>query len=310
MVPYKFAIAIVIIFLTGYLASPVLAEDINLVFGGDVTLGGYYSAIAKESVKDLAWSFKNIKEIFDSADLAMINCENAITEANRKVLKKFNFKMHPEQTEIFRRNKIGLVTIANNHVYDYGKEGLLDTIVNLDKYGIEHVGAGANLEQARVPVEKIINGKKLFFLAYGNYSPATATLPGVVYRNPAYVTEDIRRAKAKGADLVIVNFHWGAELSPHPTKSDQSLAHLAIDNGADIIIGHHPHVIQPVEIYKNKIIAYSLGNFIFGGNSSGPREGMLIKVKIGSDNALSYEKIILSINPKFNRYQPTIKKIN
>ena len=169
------------------------------------------------------------------------------------------------------------------------------------------MGAGANLEQARNPVVKTIHGKKLYFLAYGNYSPATATSPGVAYRNPAYVIEDIRRAKARGADLVIINLHWGVERSIYPTQGDQSLAHSAIDNGADIIIGHHPHVIQPVEIYKKKIIAYSLGNFIFGGNSSGPREGMLIKVKINSDSNLSYEKIILSINPRFTRYQPVKK---
>jgi len=250
------------------------------------------------SYENPTWSFQNIKDILESANVVMVNCENAITEADKKVKKKFNFKMEPRQTEIFRRNNIHLVTIANNHVFDYGKEGLFDTIKNLNKYDIEHVGAGANLEQARAPVEKIINGKKLSFLAYGNYSPATATSPGVVYRNPKYVIEDIHRAKAKGADLVIINFHWGNENSRYPTKSDQLLAHLAIDNGADIIIGHHPHVIQPVEIYKNKIIAYSLGNFIFGGNSGGPKEGMLIRVKISSDNSLWYEKIILSINPK------------
>jgi len=308
MVLYKFTITIVIIFLTGCLASPVFAEDINLVFAGDATFGGHYAVIAKESVKDPAWSFRNIKNILESADLVMVNCENAITEADKKATKKFNFKMRPEQTEIFKHNNIGLVTIANNHVYDYGKEGLFDTIANLDKFGIEHVGAGANLEQARIPVEKIINGKRLFFLAYGNYSPATATSPGVAYRNPKYVIEDIRKAKAKGADIVIVNFHWGVERSTCPTKGDQSLAHLAIDNGADIIIGHHPHVIQPVEIYRGKIVAYSLGNFIFGGNSSGPREGMLIKVKISPENTLSYEKIILSINPKFTRYRPIVMK--
>ena len=307
MVLYKFTTAVVVVFLVGFFAGPIFAEDINLVFGGDATFGGHYTAIAKESAKDPTWSFRNIKEIFDSTDLAMVNCENAITEADKKVLKKFNFKMRPEQTEIFKRNNISLVTIANNHVYDYGKEGLLDTIENLDKYGIEHVGAGANLEQARNPVVKTIHGKKLYFLAYGNYSPATATSPGVAYRNPAYVIEDIRRAKARGADLVIINLHWGVERSIYPTQGDQSLAHSAIDNGADIIIGHHPHVIQPVEIYKKKIIAYSLGNFIFGGNSSGPREGMLIKVKINSDSNLSYEKIILSINPRFTRYQPVKK---
>lgn len=309
MVLYKFAIVVVVVFLTIFFTSHVFARDINLVFGGDATFGGHYASIAKESVRDPAWSFRNIKNILESADLVMVNCENAITEADKKAPKKFNFKMRPEQTEIFKHNNIGLVTIANNHVYDYGKEGLLDTIANLDKFGIEHVGAGANLEQARIPVEKIINGKRLFFLAYGNYSPATAISPGVVYRNPAYVIEDIRRAKANGSDLVIINFHWGVERSTCPTKGDQSLAHLAIDSGADIIIGHHPHVIQPVEIYKKKIIAYSLENFIFGGNSNGPKEGMLIKVKISPENALSYEKIILSINPKITRYQPKIKEI-
>lgn len=285
------------------------AKDINLVFGGDVTFGGHYPRIASGWAKDPTWSFRNISNILESADVVMVNCENPITEANRKVEKKFNFKMNPQQTEIFRRSGISLVTIANNHVFDYGKEGLLDTIKNLEKYGIEHVGAGENLDQARSPVARIINGKKLFFLAYGNYSPATKNSPGVAYRYPAHVSEDIRRAKTKGADLVIVNFHWGNERDSGPTKNDQFIARLAIDNGADIIVGHHPHVIQPVEIYKSKIIAYSLGNFIFGGNSGGPEEGMLVRVKIRPDSSLSCEKIILTIGPRATKYQPRIKKI-
>lgn len=288
------------------LSSPVSAQDeISFIFGGDVTFGGHYSTIAPQAYKDLTWSFKNLHPFFEKADIVMVNCENAITTTDKKIEKKFNFKMDPRMIGIFAANNISIVSLANNHVYDYGKIGLDDTIKYLDGAGIAHVGAGRNLDEARKPVIKNIKSKKIFFLAYGNFSPATNSSPGVAYRHKDDVIKDIKKAKEQGADVVVVNMHWGIERDLYPTASDKELAHAAIDNGADVIIGHHPHVVQPIDIYKNKIIAYSLGNFIFGGNTSRLKEGLLIKINIKPDNSIEFKKIKIK-DTSITKYQPYV----
>lgn len=307
----KGIVLFVLILITGILFSANSETDqekaqdpIVMIFGGDVTLGGFYPLLAPEPYEDFDWPFKKLTSVFSEADVIMVNCENAITRSNKKVSKRFNFKMEPELAEIFRRYNIQ-VALANNHVYDYGAEGLVDTLKHLDYYGVKHVGAGLNLGDARRPIIRSVEGKKIAFLAYGNYSPAKGNSPGIAYRNPQHVVEDIKKAKKTGSDYVIVNFHWGIERNTLPTKDDQDLAHFAIDNGADVIVGHHPHVLQPVEIYKGKIIAYSLGNFVFGGNSRHPRDSMLLEV-VFNENALSYRKIPIRIDPRETRYQPYV----
>lgn len=309
----SFACAILLFLIFGYQSESVteenkVSEPIVMVFGGDVTLGYFYPQIAPKEGKIFDWPFAKLKDIFSRADVVMVNCENAITNYDIKVPKTFNFKMNPELVAIFRLHKIQ-VTLANNHVFDYGRKGLEDTLKYLDESGIYHVGAGANLDKARKPIIRQIKGKKIAFLAYGNYSPAGKNTPGTAYSTPEHVIEDIREAKKDGCDYVVVNFHWGIERATEPTVSDRELAHLAINNGADLIIGHHPHVLQPVEVYKGKVIAYSLGNFVFGGNSRYPRDSMLLEA-IFQENVLSYRKIPIRIDPQETRYQPYILKDN
>lgn len=303
MVRLNFILAAILITLF-FCYSAFAEEEINLLFGGDVTFGGAYPAIAPDPFHDFGWPFKNLKDLISGADVFMVNCENAITYSDKKVPKRFNFKMDPKLVEIFSLYKIQ-VTLANNHVFDYGRIGLNDTIKHLDRYKVDHAGAGENIKEARKPIIKKIKGRKIVFLAYGNYSPAGKNTPGVAYRNPKIVLEDILKAKKDDADLIVVNFHWGVERDSFPTKIDCKLAHLAIDNGADIIIGHHPHVTQPVEIYKGKIIAYSLGNLIFGGNARGAKESFLLKVTV-TGKKLNYEKISVKIDPQETRYQPYV----
>jgi poly-gamma-glutamate capsule biosynthesis protein CapA/YwtB (metallophosphatase superfamily) len=305
MVALKFKIMLLLLtFLL--IPSFALAEEgeITLLFGGDVTFGGAYPAIAPDPYHDFNWPFVRLRNLISQADVFMVNCENAITTYDKKVPKKFNFKMDPKLTEIFRLNKIQ-VTLANNHVYDYGSVGLLDTIRYLDQYGVDHVGAGKNLEAARKPIVKTIKGRKIFFLAYSNYAPTAGKAPGVARIDPDIILADIAKAKKDGAELVVINFHWGIERNHLPEESDRVLAHRLIDNGVDIIIGHHPHVTQPVEVYKGKIITYSLGNFIFGGNSRWPKESFLLRVLVNG-NKLSYEKIEIRIDPQETKYQPYI----
>ena len=299
---------IVLLILPPVQISAAPMEEINFLFGGDVTLGGHYPLIAPSAFTDFGWPFEKLQPLFAEMDVVMVNCENAITDSAAKVPKKFNFKMDARLVPVFKQAGITLVSLANNHVYDYGLKGLVDTIKHLMANSIDYVGAGRNLAEARKPVVKNIKGKKIVFLAYGNYSPATKTSPGAAYRNPLHVIEDVAMANANGADIIVVNFHWGEENAPLPTARDQKLARMTIDAGADIVIGHHPHVVQPIEVYKGKIIAYSLGNFIFGGNRRGGKNSILLKVAAKENGDLIYEAINIRIDPQETRYQPYIIK--
>ncbi len=278
-------------------------RDIRLVFGGDVTLAAWYPEIVPDA-RDHEWPFARLQGLFRSADVVMVNCETAITRSEKREPKQFNFKMDPDLVSVFPKSGISLVTLANNHVYDYGAEGLRDTLAYLDKAGVEHVGAGMTLAEARLPVIRYIKGKRFAFLGYGNYSAATEKTPGTAYRHPEHVAEDVRLAKKSGADIVIVNFHWGLERATEPTERDRALAHLTIDNGADVIVGHHPHVLQPVEIYRGKVIAYSLGNFVFGGNRRSGKDSALLEISVTPTGDILHRLLPIRIDTAETRYQP------
>lgn len=299
MIQYLIALLLLLPFSWGRAAE----VDIRLIFGGDVTLAAWYPDIVPD-VHDHAWPFARLEGLFRSADLVMVNCEAAITRAEKREPKQFNFKMDPDLVSVFPKSGISLVTLANNHVYDYGAEGLRDTLASLDRVGVGHVGAGMTLAEARKPVIRDIKGKRFAFLGYGNYSAATEKSPGTAYRYPEHVVEDIRLAKQSGADIVVINFHWGIERATEPTERDRALAHLAIDNGADVIVGHHPHVLQPVEIYRGKVIAYSLGNFVFGGNRQAGKDSALLEIIITPTGAINQRLLPIRIDTAETRYQP------
>jgi poly-gamma-glutamate synthesis protein (capsule biosynthesis protein) len=284
-------------------------ETVEMLFGGDVTLTWGYLELVPDPYRDIKWPFRRLEGFFSEMDVVMVNCENAITDKDTPTEKQFNFRMDPALVHAFSESGIDIVNLANNHVFDYGPEGLADTLAALDKAGVRHVGAGMNLREARAPVIMDIKGRKVAFLGYGNYSAAGPDKPGVAYRFKSHVRKDIEEVKRDGADVVVVNFHWGIELEPEPQDSDRELAYLAIDSGADVVIGHHPHVLQPVEIYKGKVIAFSLGNFVFGGNSKRPRDSMLLQVSVANNNDVSYRIVNIRIDPQETRYQPYITDI-
>lgn len=287
--------------------TAVSADPVTILFGGDVTLDWGYHELVPQAYDDPGWPFHRLKTLIDEADVFMLNCENPITEREDPQDKQFTFQMDPRLIEAFTEGGVDIVTLANNHIMDHGPVGLEDTLNILDDNGIAHVGAGMDLTGARYPALLNAGGRRIAFLAYGNYSPAGADKPGVAYRYPRYISQDVRAAKQYlGADIIVVNFHWGVELEPEPTERDRKLAYLAIDSGADIVVGHHPHVVQPVEIYKGKVIAFSLSNFIFGGNSKRPKDSILLKVTVSPDGMIEHEVIPIRIFPEETRYQPYV----
>jgi poly-gamma-glutamate synthesis protein (capsule biosynthesis protein) len=256
------------------------AGEIVLRFGGDCVLAEHYEFTVQQ---DTLRAFRDF-DLLRTADIAMVNLECPVTTRGTPVEKPFNFRMHPGFLRTLLDGGIDLVNIANNHIYDYDSTGLFDTIHSLDSAGIRHVGAGKTLEDAHRPVIYELNGKRLAFLGYyggGEAPAATARTPGVARRSLALIQEDVRTAReVERADYVFVNLHWGVEKAEVPEADQVTFARRLIESGVNVVIGHHPHVWQAVEEYKDGIIAYSVGNFIFGGNSRHTYETALLEIRI------------------------------
>ena len=197
-----------------------------------------------------SYFFSKVQDLFAHDDLTIANLESTFTESIQKEEKAFNFKAPQEYVNILKEGNIEAVNIANNHTFDYGEEGLNDTKKTLEEAQVIYFGS-----DKLAIFEK--DGIKIGLAGlYTNYDPDHDTK----------IIDAITKLKEMGANSIIISFHWGVENTYNFNKEQQAIAHLAIDNGADLVIGHHPHVLQGLEEYKNKFIIYSLGNFSFGGN--------------------------------------------
>lgn len=242
--------------------EPVQTE-VLLSSAGDCTIGhddkfGYSNslpAVLKKNGNDYSYFFKNVVEIFKKDDITTVNLETTFTNATVKAEKQFTFKASPEYAKSLPLGFIEGVNISNNHIYDYLDKGFKDTIAAVKEEGVNYFGEGNKWLTE-------VNGNKMAFLGYRGFNDDEAFLKKL--------KGDVTELKNKGY-TVVINFHWGEENSYYPNGGQKHVAHYAVDQGADLIIGHHPHVVQGMEKYKNKIIAYSLGNFAFGGNMN-PRD--------------------------------------
>lgn len=232
-----------------------LGTDQN--FNPATSLNAYYDMYGAD------YFFKNVRSILEKDDLSIVNMEGTLTESTTRAEKKFAFKGAPEYASILSGSSVEAANLANNHSRDYGASSYDDTIAHLEEAGITTFG----YENVAL-VE--IKGVKVGLT--GIYELAEHL------EKKQQVKENIAALKEAGAQLIIVNFHWGIEREYTPNSIQKELAHLAIDEGADLVIGHHPHVLQGIEKYKNKYIAYSLGNFCFGGNSNpGDKDTMIFQ---------------------------------
>lgn len=222
-----------------------LGTDEN--FNQSTSFNAYYNAQGPD------YFFKNVRSILEEDDLSIINLEGTFTDSDQRQEKTFAFKADPKYVSILTGSSIEAANLANNHSRDYGEESYTDTVETLDQAGIASFGYD------QVDLLEI-NGVKVGLT--GIYELAEHL------DKQQEVKENIAALKEAGAQVIIVNFHWGIEKEYVPNDTQKTLAHLAIDEGADLVIGHHPHVLQGIERYKGKYIAYSLGNFSFGGNSN------------------------------------------
>lgn len=196
--------------------------------------------------------FEKVKHVFEADDITLINLECVFSDATARTEKAFNFKGDLSYTGILTSSSVEACTLGNNHIIDYGTEGEEDTMQAL---------TDANIAYAYNDTVAYYTTEEGLVVAVVSARVTASTMSHEVYLH-----DGVAEAKEKGADLVIACCHWGIEGDYYPTDFQQELAHELIDEGADLIIGHHPHVLQGVEEYKGKIILYSLGNFSFGGN--------------------------------------------
>ncbi|MCT7990540.1 CapA family protein [Laspinema olomoucense] len=271
---------------------------VTLMMSGDVTLGhGFEDLIGS----DYTWAFDQMPE-YREADIAMVNLEGTLTTADTKLEKTFNFKAEPDAVNVLTAGGVDLVNLANNHAMDYQGPGLQETLKTLEKAGIHGVGAGMEMTEARRPKIIDVKGQRIAYFGYytADYHAAAAGVPGTNHGMEKRIAEDIQAVRDE-VDWIVVNFHWGVELANYPEIWQSELAYFTIDQGADVIVGHHPHVLQGAEIYKGRPIAYSLGNFIFGGNARSDYDTAVLKV------SLREEQMKVEFLPvEVRKYQPKV----
>lgn len=278
--------------------------SITISAAGDCTLGTdeYFdpstSLNAYYDSNGPAYFFQNVKSIFEADDLTIVNMEGTLTEETARQDKTYAFKGPAEYTQILTDGDVEAANLANNHSHDYGDKSYTDTIAALDAAGITNFGYD------RTAVMDV-NGVKVGLV--GTYELAE----GMGCEDE--MISNIKAVEDQGAQIVIVSFHWGIERENYPTENQVNLAHSAIDNGADLVLGHHPHVLEGIEVYNGKNIVYSLGNFCFGGNSNPSDKDTMIfqqtftvqNGELVEDNVTNIIPCSISSDSSYNNYQPT-----
>lgn len=270
-------------------------DGVNISFVGDISLADNFDIMPYYDSRDegvFGILSTEVVDKFRNADIMVANNEFAVTNSNNRINKLYNFKAKPERLDIYREMGVDLVSLANNHAYDYGEEGLLDTIKYLDEYDIPNIGAGSNINEAKGAYYFIAGGYKFSFISATRAEKNVVTpsaedgKPGVFWcYNPDLLIETIKKEK-EVSDFVIVLVHWGREDSHVLEDVQKNTGKLYIDAGADFIIGSHAHVLQGFEFYNNKLIAYNLGDFIFNKET---KDTGILSINITDKRDIKYE---------------------
>ena len=269
-------------------------EDITLLFAGDVylsnhVLNAYDKAGGIHGVLD-----EGIRAEIDAADIFMVNQEFPFTERGTQAAdKQYTFRLPHDRLHLMNEMGIDIVTLANNHILDFGPEGITDSIAALNEAGIKYVGAGENLDEAKKLEIIEVGGRKIGFIGTSRVYMATSWAagenhPGVFSTyDPTLPVEEIKKADAL-VDYLVVYVHWGVERETTPKEYQRVMGKQYIDAGADIVIGSHPHVLQLLEFYNEKPIMFSMGNFVFGSSIPSTE---LLKIEISAEGEMNVTEI-------------------
>jgi len=250
--------------------KPVLADTkdsetvkITISAAGDCTLGvdSRYNNVFNQyyAKHGSAYFFKKVKSVFKKDDLTIVNFEGTLTTSNNRAYKTFTFKGPAKYARILKKGSVEIVNLANNHTMDFGTTGLQDTKNTLKKNKISYC-VGSTIAYKKV------KGVKIAFVGFN-------ALNGVTEQQ---VKDTIQKAKRNKAKIIIASFHWGIEREYYPNARQKTLGRAAINGGASLVLGHHPHRVQGIEKYKGRYIVYSLGNFSFGGHTNPDDKDALI----------------------------------
>jgi len=277
--------------------SSAPSPSLTLLLGGDVELA---RATGRQLLRDPTYDpFSTLHSFLAGADLRFVNLEGPLSEQHGETMSPRNplvFTGPPSGAAALAHASIDVVSTANNHAWDYGKDGLLETLANLDRAHVAHAGSGADLDAAYAPALVESHGWRVAFVAVTdvfNFGPL-ASHPAKDYlasADPVAVAKAIAAARAMGARVVVVSHHGGDEYVDQPLARARTLLHAYVDAGADVVVGHHPHVVQGVEWYAGKPVFYSLGNVLMQMHSSHPWTGfgLFARVTFLADGALKAE---------------------
>ncbi len=283
-------------------------ETYTLLFTGDIMLDRSVAInVERHGNGDPAYPFARISDTLKEADLTIGNLEGPISDKGVNVGSIYSFRMDPKYIEGLTASGFDVLSLANNHMFDYTTAALVDSVDRLNAAGIGTTGAGRNYEEANAAhIETLSDGTRVAFLSYTNLMPdnmkAGHDSPGLSDDNVERIKSAITTLKQEN-DLVVLLWHWGDEYQPTSHPREQAIARGLIDAGADLIVGHHPHVAQEIEEYNGKYIAYSLGNFIFDQYfSEETMRGLMLNVAVKDKHIISAEPINIQLTDTYQPY--------
>ena len=290
-------------------------DRITLSCAGDCTIGtdpkfGYSSSFIAtyDRVQDYAYFLKNVQRYFANDDMTIVNFEGTLTNRTTRADKTFTFRAPPSYVKVLTKGSVEAVAFANNHCRDFGIGSYDDTRATLKKAGVKY-SSYSIVSTYRIKKEKTENKYKIGMISVCGLDSYEGS--------KSQIASGIKKLKRRNCDLIIMSMHDGIERQYYPRDSQKGLARYAIDQGANLVLGHHPHVLQGVEKYKNAYIVYSLGNFCFGGNSNpSDKDTMIARPSfIFKNGKLRVRQTVMKIIPcclssttSYNNYQPTPKR--
>jgi poly-gamma-glutamate capsule biosynthesis protein CapA/YwtB (metallophosphatase superfamily) len=285
--------------------GPAERDRFHVLVAGDIMLGGRARRVLAEHGPE--HPFRAVAPLLARADVVLGNLEGPLARHARREDRNYSYRVDPSSARTLARAGVGVVTLANNHLLDCGRAGVLETLGALRDAGVASVGAGATVAEAHQPAILEASGVRIAVLGYywNHRTAARGSLPGSATDEPEWLEADIRRVRPH-VDRIVVTFHWGVPYEREPSEVDRQKARLAIDLGADAVIGHHAHVIQPFEAHRGRPIFYGVGNFAFGsGNSKG--EGLVVGLRFepGATHAAAFPLYVKNRDPRVD-YQPKV----
>ncbi|MBM7703091.1 CapA family protein [Metabacillus iocasae] len=296
--------------------NPKLAQnnddELTLTMVGDIMMGRHIKEITDRYGEDFV--FRNVKGFFEKSDYVSGNYEHPVIMGQEESYEKLEKNIHLSSTEqdlqTVKDAGFDVLSLANNHTMDFGSKGIEDTMQAFKQNKVEYVGAGNNIDEAKEAISyKEVDGVRIATVGFNDTlvpgMKADENRPGVLSADPDLIFEVIQKAK-ENADLIVVNAHWGQEYDVEPSPRQEGLAKAMVDAGADVIVGHHPHVVQSFDVYNGAVIFYSLGNFVFDQGWSNTKNSAMVQYHLNKQGEATVDVIPMQI--KEGSPQPTESK--